>query len=95
MATHRYEIIRHGVEYPDHFAGCGVAHTPFDGVVTGIGENAKEAYEDAVGQIYQALDTAQVEALRLPRHPRGVRVSDRVPASMGDAYYYLSIRYNA
>lgn len=91
----RYEIIQHGVEYADYFAGCGVAHTPFNAVVTGIGDNATEAYEDAVDQIYQALDTAQAEKLRLPTGPHGVRLTDCAPSSMGDAYYYLSIRYNA
>ncbi len=91
----QYAIIHHGVEYPDSFQGCGVSGTDYTDVVTGIGENAKEAYRDAVEQIYNVLSHEQAEALRLPTRPHGVRQRDRVPVALDEAYYYLSIRYRA
>ena len=47
------ETIVHGIMLPDYFQGCGVSHTNFDDVATGIGETAKEAFEDACDQLAQ------------------------------------------
>ena len=48
----KYEIINHGPEHSQYFQGCGVSFTKFDTVTTGIGTNAKEAYENAIDQLY-------------------------------------------
>jgi hypothetical protein len=88
----RFEIVNHGPDYPDYFQGCGVAFTPFDNVVTGIGNTAKEAYFDALDSMAQQ-DSKSAE--RMPNKPHGIRESDSVPHSMGpDAYWYVSIRWS-
>jgi len=46
----KYEIIDHGIENPDFFQGCGVSFTDFDICFTGIGDNPREALEDALEQ---------------------------------------------
>lgn len=89
----QYEIIDHGWDNSQYFQGCGTAYTKFDRVATGIGDNAKEAYEDAVDQIYQAEDSAAVARLHLPTRPHGIRVRDKVPANTEDCWWYVSIRY--
>jgi hypothetical protein len=48
-----YEIITYGVEWPDHFQGCGIACTEFADVATGIGGSEKEALEDALKNLVQ------------------------------------------
>lgn len=87
----KYEIISHGMERSDYFQGCGVSFTSFDHCITGIGSNEKEAYEDAVEQVYKVDDNA--DALRLPTRPRGIRSRPTVPASSEDLYFYVSIRW--
>lgn len=93
MAKH--EIINHGWDNCQYFQGCGTAFTPFNFVVTGCGMNAKEAYENAVEDIYRAHDIEDVERLKLPKRPRGINKKDKVPARAGEeCYWYVSIRYN-
>lgn len=43
-----YEILDHGVENADYFTGCGTSFTEFDDVFTGIGNNQREALENAL-----------------------------------------------
>lgn len=88
-----YEIIDHGYMLPDYFQGCGVAYTEYTGSVTGIGDSAKAAYEDAVEMVYQFEPTAKANSLKLPKRPAGFRLRDKVPAHCEDAYWYVSIRY--
>jgi hypothetical protein len=89
-----YEIINHGYMDPDYFRGCGVAFTKFDYYETGVGSNAKEAYDDAVDKIYLSHDnTEKVDKLKLPKRPHGIRKSDKVPARWEDSMWYVSIRY--
>lgn len=87
-----YEILNHGYEHSQYFQGCGVSYTPFDDIATGVGYDAKEAYEDAVEQLAWEWD---VEAL--PKRPRGIRTRDHVPArlfseDMNEIYWYVSVR---
>ena len=49
-----HEVIVHGVEHMQHFQGCGICHTQYDDVGTGIGVDAAEAYEDALEQLAQS-----------------------------------------
>ena len=90
----QFEIINHGWDNSQYFQGCGTAYTEYDSVVTGCGDNAKDAYEDAVDSVFQIEDTGQAEKLRLPKRPRGIRVADHVPARSEDCYWYVSIRYS-
>jgi hypothetical protein len=96
----KYEIINHGYMRPDYFQGWGTAYTDFDYAVTGCGNNAKEAYNDAVEQIYRIhIDGTYemkrvVEALKLPTRPKGIRAKDKVPESDSESYWYVGIRYN-
>ncbi len=46
-----FEIIDHGIDHAQYFQGCGVSFTEFEYVVTGYGQNAKEAFSDALDQI--------------------------------------------
>ena len=48
-----YEIIYHGVDWADYFPGCGLAHTEYADVATGIGNSDREALEDALDQLAQ------------------------------------------
>jgi hypothetical protein len=48
-----YEIVDHGIENSQYFQGCGTSLTEFEQVATGIGDNPKEAIEDALDQLAQ------------------------------------------
>jgi hypothetical protein len=52
-AIEDHEVIVHGVEHSQYFQGCGVSFTSFEDVATGIGDNAKEAFDDALESLAQ------------------------------------------
>lgn len=87
-----YQIDSLGVEWPDYFQGYG--SEGFERAVTGIGMDAAEAYDDALEMMAQE----GTETDTMPKRPRGIRKSDKVPAGKRDAesapYYYVGIRYN-
>jgi hypothetical protein len=56
-----YQIVDHGIDGSQYFPGCGTAYTPFENVVTGIGDNPAEALDDCLEQI--ACDDFDAEAL--------------------------------
>ncbi len=94
----KYEIINHGWEHAQYFQGQGTASTDYEHAVTGCGDNAREAYNDAVEQVYQGHSEKEVNFLKLPRRPRGIRVRDRVPARIAnqeenECWWYVSILY--
>lgn len=90
-----YEIINHGYEEIQYWCGCGTSFTEFAYVVTGVGDNAKEAYEDALDLIaYYDLDVSV-----LPKRPKGIRASDKVPNKLSlnpdqNWFYRVSVRFN-
>jgi hypothetical protein len=89
-----FEIVDHGYDHAQYFQGCGTYGTVFDEVYTGAGDNAKDAYEQAMEQVYMAYGDASD---RLPRRPRGIRKSDHVPRRLtkdeeSEYYWYVSIR---
>ena len=92
-----YEILNHGVEHSDYFQGCGCAFTRYMSCVTGCGMNAKEAYEDAIEQIYGAhFDSKAVDGLKLPENPKGHGINKKNKVSAKDQknednsmYYYV------
>lgn len=48
-----YEVIEHGFDAEQYFPGCGVVYTDFVDVATGIGETAREAFDDALDSLAQ------------------------------------------
>ncbi len=100
-----YEIVRHGIEYPDYFQGCGVSFTDFDEVQTGIGDTEREAFEDALEQTCccHSLDDASLKRLEWDSNHiewSETRCIDTVESSnetetcdIDAPYYHVSIRY--
>jgi|WetSurSiteA1Bulk_404760.scaffolds.fasta_scaffold214858_2 hypothetical protein len=90
----KYEIVVHGVDNSQYFLGP----TPTDRSrsVIGVGYNAKEAYNDAVDQIYNSYE--QAEKLHLPTRPRGVskkmKVSSRDLRANDDLHFYVQVSYD-
>lgn len=89
MKVIEYEIINHGMEHSQCFRGYGVSGTRYTHVWTGIGDSAKEAYNDALDQM--AMDDEQA-AVMMPTRPAGVRSRPKVPPDLEDVYFYVSIR---
>jgi hypothetical protein len=85
-----YEIVDHGIDWPDYFQGCGVAFTTFDECFTGIGDNAQAAYDDAVDCVAQSID--DVSALPETVDYLGTDEVDYEEYEEESPYYYVSIR---
>jgi hypothetical protein len=86
----QYEVENIGPEHSQYFQGRGVSMTRFDAVYIGIGDDAKEAYEDAVESA--AMDDCDVS--RLPSRPRGIRKSDKLTAEEQeneDYHYHVAL----
>ncbi len=95
--TAHYEILNHGVQHNQYFTGCGTYGTEFQEVVTGAGDNAVEAYNDALEAIASQHDSAAIDLLGLPACPKrhNITVRCKVPASYSNEHYvYVGIRYN-
>ena len=90
----RYQIINHGKHHEQYFQVCGVAFTPFDYCVTGIGFDAVEAYNDACEQVWCGeTDSIPNE---LPTKPRGLGITQKnrvTSKDSEDVHWYVSIRY--
>lgn len=43
-----FELVDHGIDSPSYFQGCGTTFTSYDHVVTGTGDNPREALDDLV-----------------------------------------------
>lgn len=90
-----FEIVNHGAEHAQYFQGCGVAFTDYTHAYTGAGEDAAEAYADAVQSAAQ--DGWNVAAL--PLHPVECSPLDRVPEDAGgedsEWYVYVTVRLRA
>lgn len=48
-----HEVIVHGVEHEQYFQGCGTSFTSYTAVATGIGADAREAFDDALESLAQ------------------------------------------
>lgn len=93
MKLKSFDIRDHGVEHSQYFQGCGTAFTPYTHCFTGCGNDAKEAYEDALEHAFMSGDPPREVVEKLPRRPRGINRRMKVPARAGDdVYYYVSIR---
>ena len=86
-----FEIVNHGPDGEQYFPGCG-SLTPYDSVVTGIGDNEKEAYEDAVESACMTYGD-----LPFPSRPKGISKKhklSREERQNEEFHWYLSIRFN-
>lgn len=82
-----FEVIDHGIDYPDYFPGCGTSGTEYSESATGTGNDANEALSDALDSLAQ----------------NGWDVPDSLHAEMctelygeavvndEDSYYYVSV----
>lgn len=48
-----WQILDHGREHEQYFQGCGTAFTKYEHVATGIGDDAREALDDATESVAQ------------------------------------------
>ena len=94
MKLKSFEIVNHGVYYSQYFQGCGTSFTRYTHCYTGCGNDAKEAYEDALEQAYMAGEVERNILEGLPTRPSGINKRMKVPARVvcDDVYYYVSIR---
>lgn len=84
-----YEIIDHGIDSSDYFQGCGIAHTKFDDVATGIGTSVKEALENAAEDLaVRGYDIPAALAMEIDSADE----TDLIADTEGDQYYFVSIR---
>jgi len=102
-----FEVIDHGIEHAQYFQGCGCSYTKFDRVVTGCGESAAEAWDDALEQIAMegiefAAEGTEDNALYTSKKATEASVANHL-AKQGielgededcELYYYVSIRFN-
>ena len=84
-----YEIVNHGMEHSQYFEGCGTSFTKFTHVWTGVGDSSKEAYNDALSQMFMD-DSAAAE--KMPVRPACFTLHPTVPRDSEDIYFYVSIR---
>ena len=89
MKLIEYEIINHGIDLSQYFQGCGVSFMDYTHVWTGVGDSSKEAYNDALDQMFSEDQEA---AAMMPTRPAGFRLRPRVPHDSEDVYFYVSIR---
>jgi hypothetical protein len=81
----KYQIINHGVQNEQYFQGCGVSHTEFTDVSTGIGNNAHDALEDALHSLADDWDTEPIK--------NDLSGEQTVFEKDGcDCYHYVSVR---
>lgn len=103
-----FQVVRHGIEYPDYFQGCGVCFTPFDYVVTGIGDLEIEALQDAIEQMAinhriddKDFERIEKECTEISENQYSTldyladNLDDNVDIKTADScWYYVSIRYS-
>ena len=80
-----YEIINHGIDYPDYFPGCGTTFTGYTDVGTGIGNTPHEALDDALEQL--AIDDWYVEDIE-----NDLSEESEIDDGDTEANYYVSVR---
>lgn len=99
-----FEVIDHGVDHAQYFQGCGTAFTNWNHCVTGCGESAADAFNDALEQIAtDGWDVVEIEssddgadftsekaeAASVETHLDGEERGEEC-----ELYYYVSIRWN-
>lgn len=92
MGRPNYEVLDLGPEHPDYFVGFGVSFTKYRACVVGIGNNASEAYDDALSMMY---DVDPDLTARMPRKIKGIRKNKRLTKQQSESgwFYYVGIRW--
>lgn len=93
-----YQIIHHGIMLPDYFQGCGISGTDYTHVATGIGQTAREAFDDACEQL--ACDGIETDSIHFvgqrgrPLTVAGYLKSQGIVQDENDdsSYFYVSVR---
>lgn len=97
------QVVDHGIEHEQYFHGCGTSFTGYEHVVTGIGNDAREAIEDCLEQM--AMACFNVDNLDEDQIIADENISDDSVSSLqsessedhedyDDHHYYISIRFN-
>lgn len=93
-----FQIIDHGCDGEQYFPGCGVAYTKYDHCVTGNGDSARDAGEEALEQFHMMIDHHEVtveEAAKLNEEINDL--SDKPsfdPSEVNEEWHhYISIRW--
>ena len=94
-----YEVIDHGFDGEQYFQGCGTSFTEFDDVATGIGDNSREAFDDALESLAQQdWDVSTIRGKsRLSRqgvlvYLRGIGIKFDPEGDGSQTHAYVSIR---
>jgi hypothetical protein len=74
-AISEHKIKDHGVEHEQYFQGCGISHSKWDEVASGVGSTPMEAYEDALDSLAQ--NGWDVESL--PQDGEGLSKKSEIP----------------
>src|ERR1035438_5584528 len=88
-----FEMVDHGIENSQYFQGCGLSHTDYDDIATGIGNDPAEAIDDALESLAQNdWDVEGMEKRILAQEfPRKRKLPTRpsVPMKAEDCYYRI------
>ena len=90
-----FELVDHGIQHEQYFQGCGVSCTEYTDIATGMGDNPREAIDDALEQLAcNGWDVDAMEERIIEQELPGKRVIPCKPAvgNREDCHYYLSIR---
>lgn len=87
-----YEIIDHGVEHEQYFAGCGTSFTQYDACYTGAANSPREALNDALEQLACSGDyDIEPKEQELRADIDAMSDASDVPHNGHDHYHYVSI----
>jgi hypothetical protein len=88
-----FEVIDHGVEHEQYFAGCGTAFTEFNHVATGIGTSCAEAIDDALESLATSgWDTDDMEERIREEYGRIPKRRTVLKKHGDECWHYVSIR---
>lgn len=97
-----FEILDHGLEHSQYFQGCGIADPGsehWEDCATGIGDNPREALDDALEQLAQSggleteWDTEDLETRIRKTLPESRRVNAETPSALESIREDLETRY--
>lgn len=82
-----HKIEDRGVEHEQYFQGCGISHSKWDEVASGVGSTPMEAYEDALDSLAQnGWDTET-----LPQDGEGLSKKSEIPEDGEDLHHYVCV----
>lgn len=55
-----FDVVFHGAEFADYFQGCGTSFTPYNNVVTGVGDCEIGAFDDALELMCAECDNEEL-----------------------------------